>query len=207
MRLPDLLRQLCVRQAGLPPVGRAPAGYRGGRGGRPLQGEAVAGVCKTPNSKGVRMARLLSINVGRPRDIAWRGKIVYTSVWKKPVEGRRLVRRLNVDGDAQGDLHGHGGEQRAETVRMPVPSGPTREGALRPANSTCKGPRGLGDLRDGSKSSRSGVLNPPQRLPLADRRRVGQLPHPGRLPRRSGRLPRRRADPLGRRAARSGRRR
>jgi ferredoxin-NADP reductase/MOSC domain-containing protein YiiM len=62
------------------------------------------------------MARLLSVNVGHPREIAWREKIVYTSVWKKPVEGRRLVRRLNIDGDAQGDLHGHGGEQRAVFV-------------------------------------------------------------------------------------------
>jgi len=62
------------------------------------------------------MARLLSINVGRPREIAWRGKIVYTSVWKAPVQGHRLVGRLNVDGDAQGDLHGHGGEQRAVFV-------------------------------------------------------------------------------------------
>ena len=62
------------------------------------------------------MARLLSVNVGRPREIAWRGKTVYTSVWKAPVQGRRLVRRLNVDGDAQGDLHGHGGEHRAVFV-------------------------------------------------------------------------------------------
>jgi ferredoxin-NADP reductase/MOSC domain-containing protein YiiM len=62
------------------------------------------------------MARLLSVNVGLPREIAWRGKTVYTSVWKAPVQGRRLVRRLNVDGDAQGDLAGHGGEQRAVFV-------------------------------------------------------------------------------------------
>jgi ferredoxin-NADP reductase/MOSC domain-containing protein YiiM len=62
------------------------------------------------------MARLLSVNVGRPREVAWRGKTVYTSVWKQPVEGRRLVRRLNVDGDAQGDLAGHGGEHRAVFV-------------------------------------------------------------------------------------------
>ena len=62
------------------------------------------------------MARLLSVNVGRPREIAWRGKMVYTSVWKEPVEGRRLVRRLNIDGDAQGDLAGHGGEHRAVLV-------------------------------------------------------------------------------------------
>ena len=62
------------------------------------------------------MARLLSVNVGYPREIAWRGKTVYTSVWKAPVRGRRLVGRLNVDGDAQGDRHGHGGEQRAVFV-------------------------------------------------------------------------------------------
>jgi MOSC domain-containing protein YiiM len=62
------------------------------------------------------MARLLSVNVGKPREIAWRDKMVYTSVWKTPVEGRRLVRRLNIDGDAQGDLAGHGGEHRAVFV-------------------------------------------------------------------------------------------
>jgi ferredoxin-NADP reductase/MOSC domain-containing protein YiiM len=62
------------------------------------------------------LARLLSVNVGQPREIAWRGKVVYTSVWKQPVEGQRLVRRLNVDGDAQGDLHGHGGGNRAVFV-------------------------------------------------------------------------------------------
>jgi ferredoxin-NADP reductase/MOSC domain-containing protein YiiM len=62
------------------------------------------------------MARLLSVNVGLPREITWRGKTVFTSVWKEPVQGRRLVRRLNVDGDAQGDLAGHGGEHRAVFV-------------------------------------------------------------------------------------------
>jgi len=62
------------------------------------------------------MARLLSVNVGRPREFAWRGRTVYTSVWKEPVQGRRLVRRLNVEGDAQGDLHGHGVEHRAVFV-------------------------------------------------------------------------------------------
>ena len=62
------------------------------------------------------MARLLSVNVGLPREITWRGKTVYTSVWKEPVQGRRLVGRLNIDGDAQGDLAGHGGEHRAVFV-------------------------------------------------------------------------------------------
>src|SRR5271170_1841731 len=62
------------------------------------------------------MARLLSVNVGLPRDIPWQGKTVHTAVWKEPVQGRRMVRRLNIDGDGQGDLAGHGGEHRAVFV-------------------------------------------------------------------------------------------
>src|ERR1700735_3350767 len=62
------------------------------------------------------MARLLSVNVGLPRNIEWQGKTVHTAVWKKQVQGRRMVRRLNVDGDGQGDLAGHGGEHRAVFV-------------------------------------------------------------------------------------------
>jgi ferredoxin-NADP reductase/MOSC domain-containing protein YiiM len=62
------------------------------------------------------MARLLSVNVGLPRDITWQGKAVHTAVWKAPVQGRRMVRRLNVEGDGQGDLIGHGGEHRAVFV-------------------------------------------------------------------------------------------
>ena len=62
------------------------------------------------------MARLLSVNVGLPRDIAWQGKTVHTAVWKAPVQGRRTVRRLNNDGVGQGDLAGHGGEHRAVFV-------------------------------------------------------------------------------------------
>ena len=62
------------------------------------------------------MGRLLSVNVGLPRDIAWQGKTVHTGIWKAPVEGPRMVRRLNIDGDGQGDLNGHGGERRAVFV-------------------------------------------------------------------------------------------
>src|SRR5580658_9350033 len=62
------------------------------------------------------MARLLSVNVGLPRDIPWQGKTVHTGIWKTPVRGRRMVRRLNIDGDGQGDLQGHGGEHRAVFV-------------------------------------------------------------------------------------------
>jgi ferredoxin-NADP reductase/MOSC domain-containing protein YiiM len=62
------------------------------------------------------MARLLSLNVGLPRDVTWKGKTVRTAVWKFPVEGRRMARQLNIDGDGQADLAGHGGEQRAVFV-------------------------------------------------------------------------------------------
>jgi ferredoxin-NADP reductase/MOSC domain-containing protein YiiM len=62
------------------------------------------------------MARLLSVNVGLPRDLTWNGKTVRTAVWKFPVAGRRMVRKLNIDGDGQGDLAGHGGEHRAVFV-------------------------------------------------------------------------------------------
>jgi MOSC domain-containing protein YiiM/ferredoxin-NADP reductase len=62
------------------------------------------------------MARLLSVSVGLPRDIEWRGRTVHTGIWKEPVQGRRRVKRLNVEGDGQGDLDGHGGEQRAVFV-------------------------------------------------------------------------------------------
>jgi MOSC domain-containing protein YiiM/ferredoxin-NADP reductase/ferredoxin len=62
------------------------------------------------------MARLLSVNVGLPRDVAWKGRTVRTGIWKTQVDGRCRVRRLNLEGDGQGDLAGHGGEQRAVFV-------------------------------------------------------------------------------------------
>ncbi len=62
------------------------------------------------------MASLISINVGLPRDIEWRGELVHTAIWKAPVQGRVTARRLNLDGDGQGDLGGHGGEHRAVMV-------------------------------------------------------------------------------------------
>jgi len=62
------------------------------------------------------MARLLSVNVGLPRDIEWKGRTVHTGIWKNPVRSRCRVSRLNLNGDGQGDLAGHGGEQRAVFV-------------------------------------------------------------------------------------------
>ncbi len=61
-------------------------------------------------------ARLLSVNVGLPQDVEWEGRIVHTGIWKHAVEGRSTVRKLNVDGDGQGDLQGHGGVNRAVFV-------------------------------------------------------------------------------------------
>jgi ferredoxin-NADP reductase/MOSC domain-containing protein YiiM/ferredoxin len=62
------------------------------------------------------MATLVSVNVGLPRDVSWHGRTVFTGAWKEPVAGPRRVRRLNIDGDGQGDLGGHGGENRAVLV-------------------------------------------------------------------------------------------
>jgi ferredoxin-NADP reductase/MOSC domain-containing protein YiiM/ferredoxin len=62
------------------------------------------------------MARLLSVNVGLPRDIDWKGRTVHTGIWKEPAHARCWAGRLNLTGDGQGDLAGHGGEQRAVFV-------------------------------------------------------------------------------------------
>jgi MOSC domain-containing protein YiiM len=59
---------------------------------------------------------VLSINVGLPRDVEWRGQIVQTSIFKEPVEGTVKVRRLNLDGDQQSDLTVHGGAEKAVYV-------------------------------------------------------------------------------------------
>jgi ferredoxin-NADP reductase/MOSC domain-containing protein YiiM len=62
------------------------------------------------------MSHVVSVNVGLPADVEWRGKIVRTAIWKRPVNGRVMARRLNIDGDAQGDRQGHGGLHRAVMV-------------------------------------------------------------------------------------------
>ena len=63
-----------------------------------------------------RVGTLISVNVGMPKDVPWEGKTVFTGVFKDPVTGLRVMRKLNVDGEGQGDLAGHGGEQRAVFV-------------------------------------------------------------------------------------------
>ncbi len=61
-------------------------------------------------------AKLVSVNVGMPKDVPWQGRTVHTGIWKSAVSGPRVVRRLNIEGDGQGDRAGHGGEQRAVFV-------------------------------------------------------------------------------------------
>ena len=57
--------------------------------------------------------RVLSVNVGMPREVPWNGSIVLTGIFKEPVARRIPLRRLNLDGDAQADLTVHGGPDKA----------------------------------------------------------------------------------------------
>ena len=54
--------------------------------------------------------KLVSLNVGLPREVTWRGIKVTTGIYKQPVAARVALRRLNLDGDRQADLTVHGGE-------------------------------------------------------------------------------------------------
>jgi MOSC domain-containing protein YiiM len=56
---------------------------------------------------------VVSVNVGTPREVPWRGRTVRTAIWKHPVAGRVKVRGVNVDGDDQGDREVHGGVDKA----------------------------------------------------------------------------------------------
>jgi MOSC domain-containing protein YiiM len=60
--------------------------------------------------------KIVSINVGRPRQIPWQGQLVLTSIFKSPVTGRVRVKRHNLDGDEQSDLTVHGGVSKAVYV-------------------------------------------------------------------------------------------
>lgn len=73
-----------------------------------------------PSSKKLEMGdskmktgSLISVNVGRPRTVEWKGRMVTTGIFKEPVEGRIALRRLNLDGDLQADLTVHGGPDMA----------------------------------------------------------------------------------------------
>ncbi len=57
--------------------------------------------------------KILSINVGRPREVTWKGRVVTTGIFKEPVDGRVMMRTTNLDGDGQADLSVHGGPTKA----------------------------------------------------------------------------------------------
>lgn len=61
----------------------------------------------------VRSVRIVSVNVGLPREVVWKDKVVTTGIFKHPVEGRVRLRTLNLDGDRQADLAVHGGPSKA----------------------------------------------------------------------------------------------
>ena len=57
--------------------------------------------------------KIVSVNVGLPREVSWQGKLVTTGIFKKPVDGPVMMRTLNLDGDGQADLTVHGGASKA----------------------------------------------------------------------------------------------
>ena len=57
--------------------------------------------------------RIISVNVGLPRLVMWKGEVVSTGIFKEPIEGRVMLRKLNLDGDRQADLSVHGGPDKA----------------------------------------------------------------------------------------------
>src|SRR5437868_6955620 len=61
----------------------------------------------------INAARLISVNIGLPGEVEWEGGTVLTGIFKRPVEGRVVLRKLNLDGDRQADLSVHGGENKA----------------------------------------------------------------------------------------------
>ena len=73
-------------------------------------------------------ARLISVNVGMPKDVPWHGKTVHTGIFKTPVEGPVMVRRLNIDGDGQGDSPG--------TAESNAPSWSTRPNRMTTGGTT-----------------------------------------------------------------------
>jgi MOSC domain-containing protein YiiM len=60
--------------------------------------------------------KILSVNVGLPREVTWQGKLVTTGIFKEPVNAPVMLRTLNLDGDQQADLTVHGGVNKAVYV-------------------------------------------------------------------------------------------
>jgi MOSC domain-containing protein YiiM len=65
-----------------------------------------------PGKEGTAM-RIVSVNVGLPREVAWHGDLIRTGIFKEPTARRLSLRKLNLEGDAQADLSVHGGPDKA----------------------------------------------------------------------------------------------
>jgi MOSC domain-containing protein YiiM len=79
-------------------------------------GPGRRGATGTPATWRETSVRIVSVNVGRPRTVVWRGRLVTTAIFKEPVTGRVRVRPLNLEGDEQADLSVHGGTDKAVYV-------------------------------------------------------------------------------------------
>jgi ferredoxin-NADP reductase/MOSC domain-containing protein YiiM/ferredoxin len=88
----------------------------GDRDGPVFLNDFAGGAVRGERSEKDSMPSVVSINVGKAQDVAWRGKAVTTAIWKEPVAGPVRVSLLGAEGDQQADLLGHGGEQRALMV-------------------------------------------------------------------------------------------
>ncbi|MFF2129104.1 MOSC domain-containing protein [Streptomyces olivochromogenes] len=110
------------------------------------------------------MSTVPSVNVGMPKDVSWQGRTVHTGVWKFPVHGPARVRRLNIDGDGQGDTNGHGGEQRAVLVYQIQ--------SYRHWQQCCFGRDDLGFGQFGENLTVDGLLD--DEVCIGDRYRIGE---------------------------------
>ena len=81
-----------------------------GRGHAHSCGESA---CATVSFGWHGVMKIISLNVGLPREVSWHGRTITTGIFKEPVAGRVMMRKLNLDGDRQADLEVHGGEHKA----------------------------------------------------------------------------------------------
>ena len=77
---------------------------------------AVLGTGAGERMEARELMKVISLNVGLPREVDWHGRAVRTSIRKSPVEGRVRVMGFNLDGDRQSDLTVHGGERKAVDI-------------------------------------------------------------------------------------------
>ena len=82
--------------------------------------------------------KLVSVNIGLPREVMWRERNVITGIYKQPVLGRVALRTLNLDGDRQADLTVHGGVAKA-VYCYPIGHFVPYRAGMRPENSALPG--------------------------------------------------------------------